>query len=491
MPSKSRTDILNSHKVKPIYIFIIVVFGLCGCQQEETLESGIKNEYAEDFNYLKFSFAQASTVSSEDKVHDLTILIFNSETQELEYRRHISDIEQSIELPEIKPGNYDFYYMANTAHISVDWGNIQNTNDLKTLSINSHGRNASYVEQYGVLMTDIMKNVRVELGGTEANPLLVHELTNGEVVKLVRSVSKIDIKLLGDGLIEKRALLTSNLTLVELRNIPERILPFGQLAVGTSLKTLKVKLSDFVDQQNSLDQHLYIPGTLTPSKTSWNNNSDIIPTLFLKMIDGQEFEIPLASNYSKKWKLRYLDFAKGKIKSPTGEEAKYNLKQNTHYIYQVRLNKNNLEIGVEILPWEVEEINNNDYTEPTYLGPEIWLNTDDLTNGNTLEIRKYETTPEIRFWLKSPKSARWKATLSNGLNFKFAQDSQGIADLSEITGTKSVSVTTRMLPTMGQSPTSELYFTVNGKEVPLTVRFRNGNSKSFYGSDRLTLKIIH
>ena len=114
-----------------------------------------------------------------------------------------------------------------------------------------------------------------------------------------------------------------------------------------------------------------------------------------------------------------------------------------------------------------------------------------MINGNTLELRKFETIPEIQFWLKSPKSARWKATLSNGLNFKFTKDSQGVADSSVTTGPKSVSVTTRMLPTMGQTATSELYFTVNGKEVPLVVRFRDGTTKSFYDKDRLTLKIIH
>lgn len=477
--------------MKLIYIFIIVVFGLWGCQQGEDLESGIKTEYAEDFNYLKFSFAQSTTVSNEDKIHDLTVLIFDTQTQELEYRRQIVDINESIELPEIKPGNYDFYYIANTAHLEIDWGQIQNINDLGTLAINSNWHTKSSVEQYGVLMTDVMKNVRVELGGTETNPLLVDELVNGEVIRLVRSVSKVDIKLLGDGLIENKALLTSNLTHIELRNIPEHIVPFGELPFNTPLKTLKVKLSDFVEQLSSLEQFLYIPSTLTPLKTSWVNNQDIIPTLLLKMKDGQEFEVPLVSNYSKKWNLRYLDFATGKIKSPTGESAKYNLKENTHYIYQVRLNKNNLEIGVDILPWKVEEIENDDYTDPVYSGPEVWLNGNDLINGNTLELRKFETIPEIQFWLKSPKSARWKATLSNGLNFKFTKDSQGVADSSVTTGPKSVSVTTRMLPTMGQTATSELYFTVNGKEVPLVVRFRDGTTKSFYDKDRLTLKIIH
>ncbi|WP_211835282.1 fimbrial protein [Porphyromonas levii] len=150
----------------------------------------------------------------------------------------------------------------------------------------------------------------------------------------------------------------------------------------------------------------------------------------------------------------------------TGATKHYCLERNHHYKLQGTITKlgefSALLLSTKVLPWNVEELEKN-FLEPkaTSIDANI-VNTDNV-------ITKYKPLT-FKVKIKASEGKTWRATVTNGLEFKVEIKqgdtivAEGKVDETEYT----VVVTPLKDPDTTKTRTTELFFTVDGKEIVLS-----------------------
>ena len=195
--------------MKLVYTVIVaLLLFMPGCSEEIPLNSGGKGPVV----YLAVTRAHVADTESinkdntdfEDRVHDLAMLVFDSNTGNLianHFDEHIpkDDIAKSFTV-ELTPGLRDFYFIANRpkSEISgITTRAVMNTymSGLRNLDDALY---TSATENKGFPMSRIYTNQQVTAGGTIYQPVPFRPHINNvseERVKLIRAVAKLEIDL--------------------------------------------------------------------------------------------------------------------------------------------------------------------------------------------------------------------------------------------------------------------------------------------------------
>ena len=138
----------------------------------------------------------------------------------------------------------------------------------------------------------------------------------------------------------------------------------------------------------------------------------------------------------------------------------YSIKRNHHYMLKGDITKVGespfLMLTTEVLPWDVEEL------EHKILEPQQGkLEPGSVFPGPNYTSKEHPFSVTIR--IKATEGSHWKATLTNGLEFALQGDTSGDTNVD-----RDYTVTIIPLKVPGNKPRkTELYFTVDGKEVVL------------------------
>ena len=428
----------------------------------------------------------------DDRVNSLAVFIFDAHDSESKAVATLFDdnILETIEhlnyTLKLKEGDFDFYFIANLSKKSIE--HLVSKTDVESF-MSERRQLPEYLvsganKLKGFPMARVYKNQSVRAGGTVYNPIPFRP--NGkDKISLIRAVAKIEVELKGD---------VSQFEMLKLRN--------GQKEYSlTSNSSLPLKESLSYHEfkrvsENSLLFRLYLPELLLKNRDSkvwsWQSKDDqeYINYITIQLRDNR-YKIPLVANGELAPQGKYLDFALGKLKELTPD---YSIERNQYYKLDVKLPEiglpeEELTIQAKVMPWIWHNVENHDND-----GKEITeFPTLDVTdfawfvNNNTLQIHHGTSTPPIHFWLKSPAGAEWKATLSNGLQFAFAPNQDGVVTDSgtateiEDEGKREIRIqAVAPLKDLSVKNITEVYFTVNGKEVPLRVKLGN-RTLTFYG----------
>lgn len=279
-------------------------------------------------------------------------------------------------------------------------------------------------------------------------------------VRLVRANAKIDLTINGEGAIDVAKVeyynAAANYTFAELNPRPA-----SQAVLTTPLAFNYTAPAS----TGTIETKLYVPERLfndTETK-GWNTATDQaqggVNYIQITMKSGRTYRVPVVSNGPE---TGYQTFAKGVTR------VDYNVIRNHRYKYDIAIAKDSKELVVKavVLPWTLVEseisfgkiVFEKDFTLP----PEASMSGDKI-------IEVHQQTPvKVKFRLKGPKGAIWRATLTNGLDFSLKADGtnggvSGIADPN----TEYTMVITPLKPFEGTPRVTEFYITVNGTEVPL------------------------
>lgn len=150
----------------------------------------------------------------------------------------------------------------------------------------------------------------------------------------------------------------------------------------------------------------------------------------------------------------------------TGATEHYCLERNHHYKLQGTITElgefSALLLSTEVLPWNVEELEKN------FLEPKATSIDANIVNTDNVITKDKPLTFKVK--IKASEGKTWKATVTNGLEFKVEIKqgdtivAEGKVDETEYT----VVVTPLKDPDTTKTRTTELFFTVDGKEIVLS-----------------------
>ena len=468
---------------------LLLALSLHSCVADKTAEL-IENKGKVYLSITRNQFAQGNINQDkenyEDRVHNIAVLVFNSQTGELADAQFDPAISLAIEnkayLFELTPGDHDFYFIANTELTALHA--ISSVKEMEAyiehFQLFDSALRTGATDQKGFPMAKIYRKESVAEGGTIVNPLPF--LPNGEhTVGLVRTVAKVALHFTGD------------LTQIESVNYVNAHQQFNfESAVNT-----EPQLGNHILKGSEGEYVFYTPECILESR-EWTTHQSIINYITVKLKNSNKlYQIPLVANGD--YAANYLKFARG-LDLESRLKPNYSVERNQYYKLSIKLPSKPAAdfevIKVKVLPWQWFDIHNYDNEEsrlPEDEYPTISVDDyDSFINNNTLIIGYGKPSAPISFWLKKPVEAKWKATLSNGLHFQFVKGSDsGAATADPLKGKKEVLIEAiAPLKDLTHPVGSEVYLTVNNKEIPLQVKvLSTGEVFNFYGAEN-RLKVV-
>lgn len=281
-------------------------------------------------------------------------------------------------------------------------------------------------------------------------------------VRLVRANAKIDLTINGEGAVDVAKVeyynAAANYTFAELNSRP------ASQALLTS--PLVFNYTAPTPTTGVIQTKLYVPERLFNATEikGWDTATDQaqggVNYIQIIMKSGRTYRVPVVSNGPE---TGYQTFAKDATR------ADYNVIRNHHYKYEIAIAKDSKELVVKavVLPWTLVEseisfgkiVFEKDFTLPPGTS---------MSGDKIIEVHQ-QTSVKVKFRLKGPKGAIWRATLTNGLDFSLQADgtsSGGVTGIAD-PDTEYVMVITPLKPFEGTPRVTEFYITVNGAEVPL------------------------
>lgn len=385
---------------KTYFMLVALIFALAGCDKliyDDEPDGGSESKVYLSVN-VRAAKAQSGLRSSineapltEDKVHDLAMLIFDSSNGERVGLHVIGNTLGSGEATrafqvEMTPGQYDLYFVANMPNLqaALSEANIPNRDAMDTY-LRVASRNLSDALYLGASDTEAFPMARVYLnqqvteGGTIYQPkpfkpkqynteermVVVNASGVGaderDYVELIRVVAKLEV-ILDDatGLgVYKVYFRNANrhFCLVEFGTAPTEY--YNDNSTNTELRQLP-----------GTNTYIYYMPEAIISSAMWSETGDNKPVNYFTIVTlgGTEYDIPIISNEASITS-DYLAKAKGTF---TGFTPDYNIHRNRHYKYVVR-NLQQIEIIYEIDPWNV-------VNKSTYMGYGYNVEVDD--DGN-------------------------------------------------------------------------------------------------------------
>lgn len=381
--------------MKLVYTVIVaLLLFMPGCSEEIPLNSGGKGPVV----YLAVTRAHVADTESinkdntdfEDRVHDLAMLVFDSNTGNLianHFDEHIpkDDIAKSFTV-ELTPGLRDFYFIANRpkSEISgITTRAVMNTymSGLRNLDDALY---TSATENKGFPMSRIYTNQQVTAGGTIYQPVPFRPHINNvseERVKLIRAVAKLEIDL--------RAIATDvssvryyhanrNFNLKYPASTSDES-PF-YATPGFDYVTLTGKQGVFL---------FYMPELIMPQNVVWDEAKASTPINYFEIVffNNKSYKIPVITNGESI--PDYLDFVK------TGTPD-FNILRNDHYKYTIRRSGNGIEVLYDVLPWNLVH-------KTLYMG--YWFNVETGNDGSVKIINTVDDCLPHKVVLKALNGA--------------------------------------------------------------------------------------
>lgn len=406
----------------------------------------------------------------EDRVRDLVIYIYDSETGE----NPSTGFRAFGGLPMNKPvsfvvdfpyGTYDFYFIANmpttgeNSSSSLTDRASANAYLQKLITLDKllftgpikDGQDLPFFPMARVYKNQVIKrNTSNSAGSSENNPVYFRPINDEGVVEdhilLNRSVAKIETILKGAGAAKVKS--------IELVN---GVNEYSLLArTNNEGKTINIENTGF---KKRTDSHvLYTPEVIQTAPRSWTEDytGNDINYIRLTMEDGHQYKVPIASNYTGG---NYVDFI-------ATSEAKFNVLRNNHYRFTLNIPERDkkIEVKATILPWTLAE-SAMDFGEAAFA---FTLLNPNKENEQTILLHQQESI-KVQFKLDKPKGGLWKASITNGLDFEILPAEGATGAVGGIADDqKTYEFTIRSLkPYNGTNRYTELFITVNGDEVQL------------------------
>ena len=353
--------------MKLVYIVIVgLLFTLASCSKDVPPDI----DKSDSVVYLAITRAQITdainedTEDSEDRVYDLALLVFDSETGEkvCEYfdeNISVSEKEKTFNIL-LTPGKRDFYFVGNMP-MRVLKG-ISDKAEMKTYMNELRGLDESLysgaTSEKGFPMSRVYTDLKVTEGGTLFEPLPFNPEGENKV-RLIRVVAKLEVDLTGLGVDIENVLYKNAYSQYSL----QPLLPLTTHAQYHS--NIKLKKKDPIKEIYSC----YIPEVLLDGSIKWNANTEHKPINYfvIETKQGANYEIPIITYDKTQPVQNYLDYA-------TTGDPDYSIYRNRHYKYVFSRS-----VGIEVL-YNVTEWNH--VKKSTFMG--YWFNVE--LEGNKVSI---------------------------------------------------------------------------------------------------------
>lgn len=368
-------------KFKFKYITIGVIFlSLLGCEKlifDHTVESAgndpkvflsVTTRAAKSNSGFRSSINTTDT-NFEDHVISLAMVIFESGSDNVIGEPYFNSslgggVSTYAFTVEMKPGNYDFYFIANVPDLETDIKNITNRTDLVNLMNTLRSLESDlYIgatSSKGFPMARVYMNQKVDAGGTVYQPLPfkpkfnsseIQDVTttyneNGterEYVELIRVVAKLEINFdeITAGMVKE----------VKYHNaFGEYSLTPQQLPIASPNYAEDSKIEPITGTNIYL---YYIPEALT-TMPSWSTTSNNKPINYFSITTNGDdiYNVPIITTNSD------IVFTENYLTKATGVDASfipdYNIYRNHHYKFTVKIHQG-IEILYTINPWNLVE----------------------------------------------------------------------------------------------------------------------------------------
>ncbi|MCD7915025.1 MAG: FimB/Mfa2 family fimbrial subunit [Tannerellaceae bacterium] len=252
----------------------------------------------------------------EDRVNELCMLAFDSETGELVFNQKLyfpdgfNDPSRAILFP---LGTYNFYFIANETvysnlvnaleDIQNESGFTSNTT-FRTLAYNLAFRPDGTTQEGRFVMSAVYKNIVVVAEGTESNPALLALPT--EKVELVRSLAKVEV--IFRKTVSGSTIPENTITSVLLENVAATLSvpPWDAYYTGTQTTTQTASLAGLDYDRDSIGSvTFYVPEFLVEEGSTGYTLLEINNTLYpiendeeLEGLQEQRRTIPSLSTHS-------------------------------------------------------------------------------------------------------------------------------------------------------------------------------------------------
>jgi len=369
-------------KFKLIYITIgVLLLSLLGCEKlifDDTTEDtsgsepkvylSVTTRAAQSNSGFRSSINTTGT-NFEDHVHSLAMVIFESESDNVVGEPYFnsnlgSGVATYAFTVEMKPGNYDFYFIANVTELETTIKNISNRTDLVNLMNTLRSLDSDlYIgatSGKGFPMARIYMNQKVDAGGTVYQPLPfkpkfnsseIQDVTttyneNGterEYVELIRVVGKLEINFdeITAGMVKE----------VKYHNaFGEYSLTPQALPIASPNYAVDSKIEPIAGTNTYL---YYIPEALMTIPT-WSTTGDNKPINYFSIITNGDdiYNVPIITTDND------IIYSENYLAKATGTDASftpnYNIYRNHHYKFTVKIHQG-IEILYTINPWNLVE----------------------------------------------------------------------------------------------------------------------------------------
>lgn len=446
-----------------LFLLLGITLGACTTTIFEELPD--KND---NIVHLSITRSQGSNISInqdyidyEDRVHNLAMLVFDSNTGDLVCNHFESAIlQQEVSKTfkvEMIPGQRDLYFIAN---VSFD--------ELKTIT---HRQEAiSYLTRLNKLpenlfirasategfpMSAIYHNQRIEGGGTENSPRPFRP-NNQNAILLQRVVAKIDVAIQGAA--------ASYVKKIEYINGVDQY--SMQTLTNDDGKTRSTRLFNKVAENT---YRLYIPEVIFDENTTLNTaDTKNINSIKITFKNNKTRLVPIVSN-GENFQESYISFAKGEEQN-NEVTPDYNIYRNKNYQLDLNLTatEKELKVAIKVLPWTYQD-SQFDFGQPEYK-----IEVESIANEQTILLPQ-QAKAKVKFKLTSPAGALWQASVTNGLFFEFLEVPESELNPDEISGSYGIANNDKSYvfyiapsqPYNYITRYTELYITVNKKEIPL------------------------
>ena len=371
-------------KFKLIYITIgVLLLSLLGCEKlifDDTTEvtSGsepkvylsVTTRAAQSNSGFRSSINTTDT-NFEDHVISLAMVIFESGSDNVIGEPYFnsnlgSGVSTYAFTVEMKPGNYDFYFIANVPDLETDIKNITNRTDLVNLMNTLRSLESDlYIgatSSKGFPMARVYMNQKVDAGGTVYQPLPfkpkfessdIQDVittynesgTTREFVELIRVVAKLEINFdeISAGIIDE---VKYHNAFGEYSLIPQLLPISSPEYVGDAVLAPIAGRNTYV---------CYMPEALMGNSITWEadpGDNKPINYFSITTLGGDVYNVPIITTDND------IIYPENYLAKATGTDASftpnYNIYRNHHYKFTVKIHQG-IEILYTINPWNLVE----------------------------------------------------------------------------------------------------------------------------------------
>lgn len=332
--------------------------------------------------YLSVTRAQAADTETinedaadyEDRVHDLSLLVFDSSTGEkvCEYFDEgipFTEKEKTFNV-KITIGQRDFYFVANmpVAALKVISTKSEMDNYMAAFRDLDTDLYLAATQSKSFPMSRIYLNQTVSEGGNIYQPKPFRPVVNGTEetrVRLIRSVAKLEVVI--DG-----ASASSGVKNIYFKNA------YRQFSLLPEVYPATVGYYEDKPLKKVGNSYLYyMPEAIMVTPIWSTTDHKPINYFLIETLDGHHYEIPIITDNRTITDTDYLAFATGQ----NTDKPDYNIYRNRHYYYVIK-KLQTIEVIYTIDPWTVKK-------SATYMGYGYNVSVDNdgnLTISNTIEV---------------------------------------------------------------------------------------------------------